>query len=200
LLANNIGENMAAQHPAHGDLWDKAITANPLRDNGATVLMGGAIDSSPTVTSAPDTAITGAGKKQPTGVVQSAYTGATIANSSGTFAKQTAGNYIVKGGNITTTLAGVAYRGLRGAGNQNQIRGIHTLLTRKTVLIDSWNYATGAATFNAGNPSSDDFGAAALAQSGTAHAIPTRAVPGNVVITDFDGLEPTATALPAKTG
>lgn len=185
---------MAAQNPADGALWDPAIAANPQRDNGATVLMGGAIDSSSTVTNAPDLAITGAGKKQPTGVYQSSHTGATISNSSGTYAVLAAGQYVVKGGNITTQLAGIAYRGLRGAGNQNQIRGIHTLLTRKTVLIDSWNYATGVATFNGGNPSDDDF------DIDSDYAIPTRAVPGNVVITDFDGLDPTVVALPPKTG
>ena len=183
-----------ANNKAHGDLWDKAITANPLRDNGATVLMGGAIDASPVVTNAPAQSITGAGKKQPTGVYESSHTGAYKSVSAGTFAVLAAGQYIMKGGNVTTQLAGVAYRGLRGAGNQNQIRGIHTLLTRKTVLIDSWDYATGAATFNGGNPSDDDF------DIDGDYAIPTRAVPGNVVITDFDGLDPTVKALPAKTG
>jgi hypothetical protein len=204
LLANNIGEEMA-QNPSQGPgsanpLYDLAVTANPRRDNGATVLMGGAIDSSPTVTNAPDTAITGAGRKEQPKPQANAQTGAQKANSAGVFAVLAAGQYIVKGGNITTQLAGVAYRGLRGAGNQNQIVGIHTLLTRRTVLIDSWDYATGAATFNASNPSIDDFGAAALAQAGTAYSTPTRALPGNVVITDFDGLDPTTVALPAKTG
>ncbi len=186
-----------ARNSADGSMWDKAITANPLRDNGATVLMGGSIDSSPTVTSAPDMTITGAGRRKQPGVTESATAniGTTTANSSGNFAVLATGKYIVKGGNITTELAGVAYRGLRGAGNQNQIRGIHTLLTRSTVLITSWNYATGEATFAGGNPSSDNFGTV----SGT-HTVPTRALPGNVVITDFDGLDPSVVALPAKTG
>lgn len=186
-----------ANNKAHGDLWDPAIAANPQRDNGATVLMGGAIDSSPTVTSAPAQGITGAGKKQPSGVVQSAHTGATISNSSGTFAKLTAGHYVMKGGNITTQLAGVAYRGLRGAGNQNQIRGIHTLLTRKTVLIDYFKYDTDgtfAVVFDGGNPSDDDF------DINGSYAIPTRAVPGNVITLPTGRETPTTTALPAKTG
>jgi len=183
-----------ANNKAHGDLWDKAITANPTRDNGATVLMGGAIDSSKTVTNAPAQDITGAGKKQPTGVYQSAHTGADTANSSGTFAVMAAGHYVVKGGNITSQLAGIAYRGLRGGGNQNQIRGIHFLFTRKTVLIDSWDYATGAATFNAGNPSDDDF------DINSSHAVPTRALPGNVITLPTGREVPTTTALPAKTG
>jgi hypothetical protein len=183
-----------ANNKAHGDLWDPAISANPQRDNGATVLMGGNIDSTPTVTSAPDTAITGAGRKAQPKPVESAYVGTTNANSSGTFAVLAAGHYVAKGGNITTQLAGVAYRGLRGAGNQNQVRGIHTLLTRKTVLIDSWNYATGEPTFNAGNPSSDDF------DINSSYQVSTRALPGNVVILDTGRETPTTTALPAKTG
>lgn len=180
-----------SNNKAHGDLWDKAITANPLRDNGATVIMGGNIDASATVTQALDKTITGAGKKQPTGVVQSAHTGAIISNGSGTFAKMPAGYYVVKGGNITTQLAGIAYRGLRGAGNQNQIRGIHTLLTRLTVLIDSWDYATGVATKNVGNPSSDDFDINSL------YAAPTRALPGNLVMID-DGKSTTVVAYAGK--
>jgi len=185
---------MAAQNPAHGDYWDKAVSANPTRDNGATVLMGGNIDSSPVVTNAPAQAVTGAGKKQPTGVYESAYTGATNANSSGTFAVLAPGHYVMKGGGVTSQLAGVAYTGLRGAGNQNQIRGIHTLLTRKTVLITSWDYATGVATPAGGNPSSDDF------DINGSYAIPTRAVPGNVITLPTGRETPTTTALPAKTG
>ena len=183
-----------ANNKAHGDLWDPAISANPQRDNGATVLMGGAIDTSPVVTNAPDMAITGAGRKAQPKPVESAYVGTTNANASGTFAVLAAGHYVVKGGNITTQLAGVAYRGLRGAGNQNQIRGIHFLWTRKTVLIDSWDYATGAATFNAGNPSDDDF------DINSSFAAPTRALPGNVITLDTGREVPTTTALPAKTG
>jgi hypothetical protein len=182
-----------ANHKADGSMWDAAIAANPQRDNGATVLMGGNIDSSPTVTSAPGKAILGAGREPQPKPVKSAYVGTTHANAAGTFAVLAAGHYVVKGGNVTTQLAGVAYRGLRGAGNQNQIRGIHTLLTRKTVLIDSWDYAIGSATFNVGNPSDDDFDAGS-------YAVPTRALPGNVVILDTGREVPTTTALPAKTG
>jgi hypothetical protein len=179
---------------ADGSMWDKAIDANPLRDNGATVLMGGSIDSSPTVTQTLAQAVTGAGRKAQPKPVESEYVGTTNANAAGTFAVLAAGHYIVKGGNITTQLAGVAYRGLRGAGNQNVIRGIHTLLTRKTVFIDSWDYATGFATFNVGNPSDDDF------DIDGNYAVPTRALPGNVVILDTGREVPTTTALPAKTG
>jgi len=184
-----------ANNKAHGDLWDKAITANPVRDNGATVLMGGNIDSnSATVTQSLGKEITGAGRKAQPGPVASAHTGAQKSNSAGTFAVLAAGHYVMKGGNITTQLAGVAYRGLRGGGNQNQIRGIHFLFTRKTVLIDSWDYATGAATFNLNNPSDDDF------DINGSHAVPTRALPGNVVTLPTGRETPTTTALPAKTG
>jgi hypothetical protein len=181
-----------SNNKAHTDLYSKAITANDLHDNGATVLMGGDIDSSKTVTNAPDLAITGAGRKAQPGPVQSAHTGATYANINGIFAKLTAGQYAVKGGNITTQLAGVAYRGLRGGGNANQIRSIHTLLTRSTVIIDSWNYATGVATINEGSPSSDDF------DSGS-YATPTRALPGNLIVNETGGT-PSTEAYQEKTG
>jgi len=183
-----------AINSADGSMWDKAITANPVRDNGATVLMGGAIDALPVVTNAPGKSITGAGREGQPGPIESAYTGATTSNPSGTFAKLTADQWVMKGGNVTTQLAGVAYRGLRGAGNQVQSVGIHTLLTRKTVLIDSWDYATGAATFNIGNPNDDDFDI-----SGT-YTTPTRALPGNVITLPTGRDVPTTTALPAKTG
>jgi len=179
---------------ANSALYSKAITANALRDNGATVLMGGNIDSSSTVTQALAQDVTGAGRRDQPRVQKSAYVGTTHANASGTFAILAAGHYVVKGGNITTQLAGVAYRGLRGAGNQNQIRGIHFLWTRKTVLIDSWDYATGAATANVGNPSADDF------DINAAFAAPTRALPGNVITLPTGREVPTTTAVPAKTG
>lgn len=182
-----------ANHKAHGDLWDPAIAANPQRDNGATVLFGGNITGTGAVTNAPNQAILGAGRRAQPKPVQSAHTGAVISNAAGTFAVLAAGHYVVKGGNVTTQLAGIAYRGLRGGGNQNQIRGIHTLWTRSTVLIDSWDYATGAATFNGGNPSSDDF------DIDSAFAEPTRALPGNLVTME-DGKTPKVSAYNAKTG
>lgn len=185
-----------ANNKADGSMWDPAISTSPQRDNGATVLMGGAIDTSSTVTNAPDTAITGAGGQQPVGPVQSEYTGATYAQSTGNFAKMVAGDYIVKGGNITTNLAGVAYRGLRGAGNQNQIQSIHSVLIRYSVAITDWLYSTGVPT--ATTATTDTFGDEQANYD--AYAVPTRALPGNVVITDFDGLDPTVVALPAKTG
>lgn len=184
-----------ANNKAHGDLWDKAITANSVKDNGATVLMGGNIDSNnATVTNAPNASILGAGRQDQPSVQQSSYVGTTIANSNGNFAQQDARNFIVKGGNITTTLAGVAYTNLRGGANRNQITSINSLLTRKTVLIDSWNYVTGSPTYNASNPSDDDFGDV----NGT-HSLPTRAVPGNLVYLET-GADTTTTAYKEKTG
>ena len=188
-----------ASNKAHGDLWDPAISANPQRDNGATVLYGGNITGTGAVTNAPDMEIAGAGRKPQPKPVQSSYVGATIANSSGSFAVLTAGHYVVKGGNVTTQLAGVAYRGLRGGGNQNQIRGIHTLLTRNTVLITSWNYATGEATFAGGNPSSDNFDAGVAAGGSSSYVIPTRVLPGNLVMME-DGKTPKVSAYNSKTG
>lgn len=183
-----------ANNKAHGDLWDKAISANSLNDNGATVLMGGDIDTdNNTVTNAPNESILGAGRKPQPGPVQSATAniGTTKANTNGNFATMPAGHYIVKGGNITTDLAGVSYTLMQG--NSVQIKSIKSQLTRKTVLIDSWNYATGEATFNASNPSDDDF------DIDSAHTLPTRAVPGNLVYL-VTGATPSTVAYKEKTG
>jgi hypothetical protein len=178
---------------ANDGLYDKVIEANYLKDNGATVLMGGNIDTaSNRVTNAPGASIVGASIQPQAKPVKSAYVGATHVVEAGDFATMTAGKYVVKGGNVTSQLAGVAYTGLASGGNPNQIRGINSLLTRRTVLIDSWNYATGAATFNAGNPSSDSFDKGSYAD-------PTRAVPGNLVILE-DGDIPETSAYSAKTG
>jgi hypothetical protein len=179
-----------ANNKAHTDLYGKAVTANDVQDNGATVLMGGSIDGTNTVTNAPAESILGAGRRAQPKPVASAYTGAGKANDSGDFAEL--GDYIVKGGNVTTKVAGIAYTGLRGGGNQNQIRGLHTLLTRTTVLIDSWNYATGVPTYNENNPSSDDF-------DNGSFAAPTRALPGNLVIIQ-DGKSVDTEAYQAKDG
>ncbi len=181
-----------ARNSAHTDLWTKPKSDQPTRDNGATVLMGGSIDDTATVTSAPMGNILGAGRKPQPGPVESALVGTVKSNTSGTFAVLKPNSYVVKGGNITAELAGVAYRGLRGGGNQNQIRSIHTLLTRKTVLISSWNYATGAPTYAEGNPSDDDFDSGSFAE-------PTRALPGSVVIIDA-GAGPNTVNYQSKTG
>lgn len=157
--------------------YSKAITANDLKDTGGTVLMGGDIASDGAITNAPDKSITGAGRKPGPGPIVSATAniGTKKANTNGTFAQLTAGKYIVKGGGVTDNLAGVSYTGLQSGGNNVQVKSIKTLLTRKTVLIDSWDYATGDATFNIGNPSDDDF------DINSSYAAPTRAVPGNLI-------------------
>lgn len=184
-----------ANNKAHGDYWDKAVSANDLKDNGGTVLMGGNIAADGAITNAPDMTITGAGRKPNPAPTQSATAniGTTKVNDSGTFAKLKAGEYVVKGGGVTTELAGVAYTGLQSGANNVQTKSIKTLLTRSTVLIDSWNYATGEATFNIGNPSSDDF------DINSSYAAPTRAVPGNLVYM-VTGAVPETDAYSEKTG
>lgn len=178
---------------ANSSLYSKAIATNDLADNGATVLMGGDIDSSKTVTNAPNASILGVGPGVYNKPVESAHNGTTKTLPAGDFAYQLAGSYIVKGGNITTALAGVAYTGLLNSANSIQQRSINSRLTRNTVLIDSWDYTTGTPTFNVDNPSSDDF------DINSEYIDPSRAVPGNLVIID-NGSIPTVVAYRAKTG
>jgi hypothetical protein len=172
----------------------KAIDANPTRNNGATVVMGGAVAADDTaVTNAPDMTITGAGKKgNPAVYGPSATTGTSKIVDAGNFATQPAGHYVMRGGNVTRTLAGVAYLGLiGGAADHGVRRSIHSLTTRSTVLIDSWDYATGVPTYNVGNPSSDDFGSDHA-------AAPTAAIPGELVFLEGDP-DPTQADYEART-
>lgn len=188
----DIVERFIMSNKANSGLYSKAVSANDLADNGATVLRGGNIDSSKTVTNAPGSSILGAGRGKLNTPIEDSQVGTTTAWSTGAFATLPEGIYVVKGGNVTTSLAGVAYTGLASAGNPVQQRSINSRLTINTVLIDSWDYATGVPTFNSSNPATSDFDVGSYAD-------PTRAIPGNLVIID-DGITPTVVAYQPKTG
>lgn len=176
---------------ANSIYYSKAITANALVDNGGTILGGGNIATGSPITNVPFITIVGAGAKDNPGPQESANTGLGKALSSGVFGSMTAGEYIVKGGN-TDSLASVAYTGLQGGGNPISQRSINSRLTRSTVLITSWNYATGVATKSESNPSSDNFDAGSYAD-------PTRAIPGSLVVND-NGNAPSVESYNEKTG
>jgi len=85
----------------------------------------------------------------------------------------------------------VSYTGLFGSCNPIRSKSIKSLLTRKTVLITSWNYATGVATLSESSPQDSDFDAGSYAD-------PTMAVPGNLYFVET-GLTPSTKAYNKRT-
>lgn len=164
------------------------------KSKGSTVI-GAGTPSADLVVNVPTNAkVLGAGNKHSITVYNGSH--ADKAVNAGNFATLTAGKYVVRGGGVTTELAGVVFDGLKGGGSDNQRRiSIPYNYTRKTVHITSWDYATGVATHH-GSPHSDDF---RMGQTGTDEAVATRAVPGEIVFIE-DGQAPKTADLPVKTG
>ena len=156
------------------------------RNNGATVLKGGNIDDTLTVSNAPYEEITDGQDSGHGSVVFEVSTRTRRANASGTFAVMVAGLYVTR--RIATSLAGVANTTLLTGASDFGRRSIHVNTTRRTYHITSWDYVTGAATF--GGATNDDF-------NDDHAATPTRAVPGEYVFTDHAVAKsgPLATAL-----
>lgn len=138
----------------------KAINANAYNNNGGT-----------TLTSATVAAIACGSKDVNKVPAETATSGTDQVDSGGTWAQ--IGQILTKTPGVTTSLAGQAKTGI-GPGNPIQAHSIHAVVSRRTVHITSWNYATGVAT--KGNNTVDAFG--------DDHAsTPTRAIPGELVYT-----------------
>lgn len=171
-------------------VWVKAVSGNNVKNNGATIPRGGNIDSSSTVTSAPDNVTQGAGHTSGTKPLQK--TGSNIgtmkAVSSATFAGNYAGKYVVLRG-VGSIHGADSYMLNSGAADFGR-RSIHGKTNRRSYHITSWNYVTGAAT--KGSDTNDDMGADHA-------ATPTRAIPGELVITDRSIAKSGALAVPLQT-
>jgi hypothetical protein len=131
----------------------KAISGNPYKDNGATVINGGTVDSSNTVTSTKTISeISGLKDSYGSKVVEAVSTassgnlGTLKANSSAAFAYQmVAGEYVAK--IIGTKVAGLSNTVLRsGAGDFGHRRPIARWEGYNRLDITDWSYTTGAAT------------------------------------------------------
>ena len=158
------------------------------RNNGATVLKGGAIDNSATVTNAPYTEITAPNNTQGHG--SRPYEGASWnqkANASGSFAVMTPGKYVTR--KIAEELAGVANTVLLFGSSDYGRRSIHVKTNRRSYQITDWSYITGAA--QGVTTSNDDFG-------DDHAATPTRAIPGELVYTDHAIPKTGALAVPLQ--
>ncbi len=163
------------------------ISGTTTRNNNGTVLLGGNVSSDGPISNAPDKSILGAGAVDQPKPQISAHTGAKKVVSAGVFA---GGDQVMYGGNVTTDLAGVANTEMANTASDENRVSIHSITTRKSVLIDSWNFATGTPTYNASNPSDDDFGNDEASR-------PSLAVPGEFVYKI--GATPTQADYPART-
>jgi len=161
----------------------KAVSGSPYRDNGATVLYGGNIDSSSTVTNAPDASIVGHHSGKHGSVVPGPTTQGDHPNlavqqplAGGEFAKMRAGIYVVR--KLTgQNLAGVSNTVLESGASNFGRRSIHLNEQQVTLLqiTAGWNYVTGA-FLSTPSTQTDSFGNDDAAR-------PTRAVPGELQYT-----------------
>jgi len=177
-----------------GKVTTQAVTSGDPRDNGATVVYGGNIDNSNTVTNAPGfehigfrSGISGTSPKESTGTKWTS--GVQAANSSGTFAYvMEAGKFIGK--RLSTEIGGVSNDVLQsGGGTQGPRSSIHW--TDSAVQLGEWattsiDYFTGTITKgnNDGNSYTFIDPATGSATTGDSAATPTRAIPGKLVVTD----------------
>ena len=164
--------------------YQQAKSNNPYRNRGGTVLQGGNVPVSNTanvtnvLTLANNSFYTG----DVSGRVMLAVSPASSGNvgtktvlASGTFGKNTKGQYICQG--LPGTLAGSPTTLLRsGASDFNHRNGLTLTPSPKYQRLDitSWNYVTGAITSGGGRGSTVTLGPDQAAQ-------PTNAVPGELV-------------------
>jgi hypothetical protein len=168
------------------------ISGNATKNNGATVLYGGNIDSSNTVTNAPGKSIVGAEKLDQRVPGPSATAETAAVNSSGNWGKM-GDDWIMKSG-VTEYIAGVANDALWSGGARYKGCGPRTpkkRTTRRTVQISSWDAVTGTPTYESPAVTTDDFGEDHEANS-------TRALPGEYCMMET-GASPSTGDYPEKT-
>lgn len=170
----------------------KAITGNPIKNNGATVPRGGAIVTGGPVTSAPDNLTQGYTSKGVGGTSVLSKTGSNIgtqkAVTANAFARQmVAGQYVMmRYGYIAGSSTNFLNSGAADFGR----RSINYKENRRSYHITSWNYETGAATKS--GDTNDDFGRDDAAR-------PTRAIPGELTFTEHGMAATGALAVPLNT-
>jgi hypothetical protein len=160
-------------------------------NNGATVLKAGNIDSSNTVTQALGMTTlgyhSGIGDNRPVASA-TANIGTTTTKGSGTFAyTMVSGQFIGK--RLTTQINGVSNTTLRSGGGYKGTRSaIHYSEQYYALGVNSWNYVTGAitkgGTAGSGVSLIDPATAGGATAAADSAARPTRAVPGELVVTN----------------
>jgi hypothetical protein len=176
-----------------------AVTGQPKRNDGGTVVFAGAAAGS-RVTNSPDYTEMAGAKPVPGSKVAGPETNATIAAgtdtkgtfapiSSGKFAEQEATKYVIR--TAQTRLAQTAYaNGVFAGADWGNVRYPQPKESVRTIHITDWSYITGTATV--AGTTTDSFGTDQAAR-------PTRSVPGELVYL-ATGKTPTQADYPAKTG
>lgn len=171
----------------------QAVTSGAARNNGATVVYGGNVDNSNTVTNAPGIDHVGfrSGISGNAPVLSSTL-GTHKPFSAGTFAYQMEEGKFV-GKRLGEELSGVANDVLLSGGGYKGTRSaIHWLTTTRALGVNSWDYVTGAIT--KGGTAGDE-----ISFGNDVAATPSRAVPGRLVITDHSKAKSGALAVPLST-
>lgn len=161
----------------------KIVNANPYKNDGATVLLGGnavTTGQRPNIsynltlqTNAYDTQY-GSHPVLAVSPNSSGNLGTTKILSGGVFGKLTEGNYTIRG--LPTTLAGAVSSSVlvSGASDWGVRKPIPKLETTRALGVNSWDYVTGAITKGGTAGDSVSFGNDTAAR-------PTNAVPGKLV-------------------
>ena len=180
----------------------KCISSNSIHKNNGTVVMGGNVSATGPVTNAPAGLVFARHQRASYGSqITTNLDQVAKALSSGTLAKMVAGKYVMMGGNVTTSLAGVdlaAAKTLSGnTGVKHSIHSVEKVWTRRIVTA-GWNYVTGkpltSPTVNEDEYKNLDSG---TYTDQAAH--PSRAVPGEFVYM-FGGKRVQLDNYKAKTG
>jgi hypothetical protein len=177
-----------AKLPATIQIGVTSVAGMP-QDDGGTVLHGGSIDATNTVTNAPGLALLGAGNNGTTNLPVNGSGGAQTSKGSGTFAFNMVAGAVI-GKRLSTTINGVANDTLLSGGSYRLgVRSaIHYLENARVLNFSAtWNYVTGAITKHgtAGDISTyiDPATAGGATAAADSAARPTRAIPGELVYT-----------------
>ena len=178
----------------------KAITANPFRHNGATVLGGGNIDGvnvTNDLTLATNAFVRKSKVVRAVSPDESGNLGTLRPLSGGTFAGQVAGSYIMR--RVTTTLAGsVANTVLKSGASDYGNRPYANAGIQEILDITSVDMYTGVATFGGNRGSGVPYIKPDDGSEVNFEAFPTDAVPGSLAYM-VTGILPTQADYPPKT-
>lgn len=133
--------------------YGKAVSANAYKNNGATVMYGGNVPSGGRTNSLDYTYI---GRRSffPGPKVVSGRTGKAL--TSGTFAYQAAGKWVMVGGNVTATLAGVANTSLQSGAADFGRRSINKMVNLRSTFVTAWAWTAGSTTTYAATKSNQN--------------------------------------------
>lgn len=122
--------------------YGKAVSANAYKNNGATVMYGGNVPTGNT--NSLDYTYIGRRSFFPGPKVVTGRTGKAL--SGGDFAYQVAGKWVMVGGNVTATLAGVANTSLLSGAADFGRRSINKMINLRSTFVTAWSWTMGSTT------------------------------------------------------